>query len=387
MIIGLAFVFAVFYFQLSGNILLFLMSGLTLLLFLGLMLVNVISIFWMWRKHKYLSFIPFAISLIFYFLLCLSGSIGHKIGMYDKPSDPDSYFNEERKQELTGIAEELLQAQDEKNKRVVEKKLKSHNFVVRNIDRDSNIVEFGYYRLRTWYYYIFTKDELPEIYSSKPIITESDILNWGELVTIIKTENNLSKYHRDETSFATEIVYPFLVANLDKNFVDKLAGLPSIENLDVFLAKNKALPIMKALNKRDSEHENLVTSNLTTEERLKVIEVLNRHYQISSKLVENKNIAWRPSARDLEFCGYVSLSPSFQVNKHLQQLISDDVISIRDEEGHLQLKPNLSDREQREIEWLQVEIMNFVYGNLVEKIEYWSTDKTRLAENWYFYKY
>ncbi|GAF84695.1 unnamed protein product, partial [marine sediment metagenome] len=314
----------------------------------------------MWRKHKYLSFIPFAISLILFPLLGLSVFIGQKIGMYDNPNNPNSYFNEERKQELSGIAEELLQAQDEKSERIIEKKLKSHHLMVCNVDRDANIVEFGYYRLRTWSCYIFAKDELPEIYSSKPIITESDIPSWGELVTIIKTENDLSKYHPNETSFMTEIVYPFLVANLDEKLVDKLAGLPSIENLDDFLAKNKALPIMKALDKRHSEYNNLITSKLTIEERLEVIEVLNRHWQISSKLIENKNISRRPYRRVLEFCGYMSLSPSFQVNKHLQQLISDGVISIIDKEGHLQVKPNLSDKEKREIEWLQVEIMNFV---------------------------
>lgn len=378
MIIGLVLVVAFFFSQLSPRFLLILTSFLIVFLFCGLIfvLVNFISIFKMWHKYKYLSFIPFAISLLFFYLLGLYGHIVYK------PIEPNSYFDEERKQKLTEIAEQLLLAQDEIHKRVIEKKLKSHNLEVLNIDRDTNVVEFGCYRIRTWYYYIFAKDELPEIYSSKPIITESDILYWGELVTIIKTENDLSKYRRDETSFMTEIVYPFLVENLDKEFVDKLAGLPSIENLDDFLAKNNDLPIMIALDKRNSEHENLVTSKLTTEERLKVIEVLNRHCQILSKLMENKNIRWLDST--LVFCDYMNISSSFQVNRHLRQLISDGVISIIDEEGHLQMKQNLSDKEKREIEWLQVEIMNFVYGNLIEKTEYWSNGKTRLTNNWYF---
>jgi len=381
-IIGLVLVVVNFYIMLSLNNLL----GLTYLLFLSLIFVNFISIFMMWRKHKYLSFYPLVISLFFFSLLGLSGSIGRMIGMYNKPSDPNSFFNEERKQELTGIAEELLQAQDEKSKRVIEKKLKSHHLMVCNVDSYANIVEFGYCRLRTWSRYIFAKDELPEMYSSKPIITKSDILDWGELATIIKTENDPSKYERDAISFMPEIIYPFLLENLDKEFVDKLAGLPSIENLDDFLAKNKAMPLMKAFDKRDSEHENLVISKLSKEEKLTVIEVLNKHYQISSKLIENKNISWRPS-RTLEFCGYMSLSSSFQVNKHLRQLISGGVISIIDGAGHLKVKPNLSDKEKLEIEWLQVEIMNTVYGNLVAKTEYWSNEKTKLANNWYFYKY
>jgi len=384
---GLVFVVTNFCLQLSLNILFYLISGLIALLLLGLILANCISIFIMWRKHKYLSFAPFAISLVFFPLLVLSGSIGQKISKYGKPINPNTYFNEERKQELTEIAEELLHTKAGKNEQVIEKRLKSHNLVVMNINRDRSIVEFGCYLLRTWYCYIYAKDELPEIYSSKPIITESDILFWGELVTIIKTENDLSKYRREETSFNTEIVYPFLVANLDEQFVHKLAGLPSIENLDEFLAKNKSLPLMEAFDKRDWEYENLVTSKLTLEERLRVIEVLNKHCQISSKLIENENIAWKSSSRALEFCGYESISPSFEVNRHLQQLISDGVISKRDEKGHLRMKRNLSDKEKREIEWLQVEIMNFVYGNLINKIEYWSNGKTRLSGNWYFYRF
>jgi hypothetical protein len=385
--IAAGFILAIvsFYFQyIDIDILLLALTFFSLLV---LIFANFTSIFMMWRKYKYFSLIPFAISLIFFPLLVLSGFIGHKIGMYNNPPYPYKYFNEERKKELTAIAEELLQTQDEKVIQVIKKKLRSHRLVVRNINRYSNIVEFNYYRPRIIFAYIFAKDGLPEIYSTKPIITEDDILYWGELVSIIKTENDLSKYSRSGVSFMTETVYPFLVANLDKKFVAKLASLPSVENLDSFLAKNKDLPIMKALDKRDSEHENLVTSQLSKEERLKVIEVLNRHRQISSGLVENSDISWKSSKGDLEFCGYMNLSPSFQVNKHLRQLISDGVISVRDREGHLQVKPNLSDKEIREIEWLQVEIMDFIYGNLVSKTEYWSDGKTRLADNWYFYKY
>lgn len=385
-VIGLIFAIAIFFCRLSLNPILVLMSGLIILLFLSLILINFVFIFIMWCNYKYFSFIPFAISLFFFVVLGYSASIGHKRGIYNKPEDPSSYFNEERKKELTAIAEELLVAQDEKSGQAAEKKLNKHHLTLRNINHYSNVVEFGYYRSRIISTYIFAKDGLPEIYSTKPVITEEDILHWGELVSIVKTENDLSKYNRSEVSFETEIVYPFLVANLDKKFVDKLASLPSIENLDSFLAKNKDLPIMKVFDKMDSDYENIITNQLSNEEKLNVVEVLNRHYQLSSGLIENENISWH-SLGSLVFCEHTYISSSFPVNKHLRQLIYNDVISKKDKEGHLKIKPNLSDKEIREIEWLQLGIMNHIYGNLINKTEYWSNNKTKLADNWYFYRH
>jgi len=381
--VGLILAVANFYIQFSVDALE--LSGLTFLLFLSLVFVNFLSIFTMWRKYRYFSFIPFVISLIFVPLLVFSGFSGHKLGIYNKPSYPDKYFNEERKKELTAIAEELLGAQDEKSKRVIEEKLNKHRLVVKNIDRYSNIVELYYDRSRIMSIYIFAKDGLPEIYSIKPIITENDIPYWDKLIDIIKTENNLSKYSRDNIVWVPEIVYPFLVKNLDKTFVDKLAAM---ETYDDFAARNKIVPSLLDIHgKRYTEYCNLIASKLSKEEKLKVIEILNQHCQISSRLIEDSNISWKPMERSLDFCGYTGVSSSFHASRHLQQLISDGVISRRDREGHLQVKPNLSDKEIREIEWLQVEIMRHIYGNLVRKEEYWSNDKTKLADNWYFYVY
>ena len=301
---------------------------------------------------------------------------------------------------MTIIAEELLQSPNEENTKATEKKLKEFGLVLRNVDACANVVELGYYSLRTWCFYIYSKSELPEIYSDEPIITECDILDWGELVGIIKTENDPSKYKREEMAFGLEIVYPFLAEHLDGKLIDKLIDLPSIESLDSFLAKNKNLPIWEALIKRHSDYNKIITSKLSKEERLKVIEVLNKHCHISSKLIENENIRLLKKGRPpffkkgqppirrgtIEFCKQSRISPSFQVTKHLHQLISDGVIRIKDEEGHLEVKPNLNDKEKRSITWLQIELMGFCYGNLIEKIQYSSTGKTKLADNWYFYR-
>lgn len=348
----------------------------------------------LWRKYKYRSFIPLAIALICFLLSPTT------MRYFDNsPRMPHSYFNEKNKQELTLIAEELLQSHDEENIQATKEKLKEYDLVVMNVNACEDVVEFGYYNLRTWCFYIFSKSELPEIYSGEPIITECDILDWGELVGIIKTENDPSKYKREEMAFELEIVYPFLAEHMDGKFIDKLIGLPSIKSLDSFLAKHENLLIMEALNKRHSDYNKIITSKLSKEERLKVIEVLNKHCHISSKLIENENIRLLKKGRPpflkkgqppfrrgtLEFCKQSRLSPSFQVTKHLHQLISDGVVRIKDEEGHLEVTPNLTDKEKLSITWLQIELMNCCYGNLIEKVQYSSTGKTRLADSWYFY--
>jgi hypothetical protein len=354
-LIGAALVVTVFCFQLTGNEVLFLLIPLILLLYFGFILASLISVFITWHKYKSRSFRPFIILLVTFPLMILSGFIGHQIGKYSKPIDTKSYFSEERKEELTGIAEELLQVQNANSEQLIREKLKKHRLRISYVDRDANIVEFGYYQLRTWYRYIYTQTELPESYSTKPIITKCDILYWGELVTIIKTGNDLSKHSRKSTSHSTEIVYPFLVANLEKGFVDKLSGLPSIEDLDSFMSKNKDLPVMEALDKRQTDYETVVARKLSEKEKFEVIEVFNKHCRLSSKLVENENITWRdsdsdwrPGEKNLVFCECLSLSPSFQVNKHLERLISDGIISIIDEAGHLHVKSDLSEKEKLE---------------------------------------
>lgn len=351
--------------------------------FLGFIFLEFISIFTMWHKYKYFSFIPFVMSLILLPLLFFSGSFGHKIGMYNTPSHPDKYFNEKRKKELTAIAEELLGAQDEKSKQVIEEKLNKYHLRMRNVDHDSNIVEFDYYCSRTRSIYIFAKDGLPDRYSTKPVITKEDIRSWAELIEIIKTENDSSKYSRDNIVCVPEIVYPFLTKNLDKTFVDKLV---EFENYDDYAKKYETDPILDGAGRKWGRYLSFIANKIKDEEKLKVIEILNQHCRITSRLVEDSNISWRSSDKSLWFCKYSELF-DWPVDRHLGRLIADGVISIKDGEGHLKVKSNLSDKEIREIEWLQVEIMNFVYGNLVDKKEYWSDGKTKLADNWYFYKH
>jgi hypothetical protein len=379
LIVGFILAIANLYFLYIDVILL---SALTFLPLLVLIFVNLILIFAMWHDYKYFSFVPFAISLLFLPLIVLFGFIGNKIGMYSNPSYPNKYFNEEREKELTAIAEELLQAKDERDVQAIKEKLRNHHLFVRNINRYSNIVEFNYYRPRIMFAYIFAKDGLPEIYSATPVITEEDISSWAELVNIFNPKNSPSNYGRGEVVFVPEIAYPYLIKNLDKVFVDKVAAMESYHH---FIMRNNIKPHLDPTGKRHAEYLNSIAGDLSKEEKLKVIEILNRQCRISSGLVEDSNISGTFKWKFLHIPGTGGFDTRSQVGKHFKQLISDGVISFKDSEGHLQLKSNLNDQEIREIEWLQVEIMRFVYGNLIRKTEYWSNEKTKLSDNWYFY--
>ena len=286
--------------------------------------INFILIFMMWRKYKIWAFLPFIISLTFFPLFGFASQIGNQIGIHKTPCDPNYFFTETNKHGLALIAKQLLQDANEKNIKENEKKLKAYRLELLNVDTCANVVELGYFRARSRYIYIFAKSGLPEIYSAEPIITENDIQSWGELVSIMKSENNPSKYDRASIVFEPEIVYPFLASHLDEKFINKLQNLPAIENLDSFLAKNPTLFIKNALDKRHSDYDSIIEAQLTNEEKTKVIEVLNEYCQAAKQKLQDDNICFISGS--LEFCNTMSLSSSFEVNKHLQRLISKGII-------------------------------------------------------------
>ena len=354
-----------------------------------LILINFIAIFILWRRYKAWSFLPLAVTLIFLPLFTFADNTGSQIGTHNKPCDPNSYFNETNRQELTSIAENLLRDSNENNTEKIKKRLNEYDMHIRNVDICANVVELGYFRGRTLHVYLFAKNELPEIYSVEPVITECDIGSWGEVASLIKTENDPSKYDRASIVFEPEIVYPFLVSNLDVAFIEKLKNMPPKEDLQSSLDKNKDLPIMQAIDKHNSDYDNLIANQLTPKEKSEVIKVLNKYCQSPNQLVENENVRFVKSflpteKRALEFCKTGSLSSSFEVNKHLERLVSKGVIKIKDDEGHLQVKDNLTKSEQLEIKWLQIEMMDFVFGNIVKTTQYSSGGKTRLSDKWYF---
>lgn len=172
-IVGSLLISITFYNELSLDLVP--ISANAFLLLSGLTFANFICIFVMWHKYKFLIFIPFLISLFIITIWFISQSIGYQLGTPTKPRCPEKYFTEERRQDLTIIAKELLSTQDEQSKQTAEKKLKKYHFWVHNIERDANVVELAYYRRRTIPIYIFSPDGPPESYrSNKYAIKLSD---------------------------------------------------------------------------------------------------------------------------------------------------------------------------------------------------------------------
>ncbi|MCE5341778.1 MAG: hypothetical protein LLF92_11740 [Planctomycetaceae bacterium] len=329
----------------------------------------------LWREYKFAAFIPFLISLLLFPVVYLFGFAGLRLGMHNLPSYPQKYFSEQRKTELTAIAEKLLQTDDEKIKDEAWK----HRLVVRRIEKQSGIVEFGYYRSRRVSIYIFAKNGLPEDYSTSPVITEDDIRSWAELADMIKVKDDVAKF-RDQIVFDPLITYPVIMKYIDKPFADKLA---SMETCDEYLMRKYGNTVLDGHGEKYQEYLDFIESKFTPEEKAVVVKLLNDQSRISSKLVEDSNITSNRYGLTLWFRNATILS-GFDVCLHLHKLIRDGVILV--DNGHLHLKSSLNDKEIREVEWLQVELMDHIYGNLVHKNEYWSGSKTKLADNWYFYK-
>lgn len=293
---------------------------------------------------------------------------------------PKNFFNEKTKNELTVIADKLLKSPNLESSKEITTILDKYALKLFNIDVYENVVEFGYPHRRTWYVYIYARNGLKKIYSVPPVITEQDIRNWGELVDIVKRGNDYSESGRHSIVFVPEIVYPFLEGNLNQRLLNKLKEFPS---------RDEDYKDLETLDKSYSNHNRLVGDKLNPEEKLCVIETLNKHRLLSSRLVENPNIQYvqeTDTKRTIEFGSFTKLGSVFQVEIHLQKLIEKGIIKIIDKEGHLRIKSDLTDEEIREVEWLNVEIMNFIYGNLIDKKQYFSDSKERLTNRWYFYK-
>jgi len=62
--------------------------------------------------------------------------------------------------------------------------------------------------------------------------------------------------------------------------------------------------------------------------------------------------------------------------------LRDGTIFRAGDNRHLRIRNNLTKIEQRQVEWLHVGMMNFLYGNLLHKRDhYYSRD---LGGGWYF---
>jgi hypothetical protein len=120
---------------------------------------------------------------------------------------------------------------------------------------------------------------------------------------------------------------------------------------------------------------------VTPEQKRTVLMALNDQRLTTSRLIEQPCITYRDEERfHLSVC--CPISDDFWVSKLLRNLMHDGVILRAADHRHLVIKESLTEREERQVEWLHIGVMNFLYGNLLEKRDYHFSKE--LGDGWYF---
>ena len=107
-----------------------------------------------------------------------------------------------------------------------------------------------------------------------------------------------------------------------------------------------------------------------------MIAALNLHLRPEGGLIEHPAISygnWRSNGKPMSgllLNGVKELGIGTWVASLTEKLLKDEVLRPIDGAGHLRLKPGLTAKERRMVEWLHAGLMNQVYGGLVDKRHY-----------------
>jgi hypothetical protein len=217
--------------------------------------------------------------------------------------------------------------------------LRKYRFIRTDVDDCQGIVTFGHYHLRRWDDYIWAKNGLTEPTSMPSTITESDIEDWTDLRRA-GTNQGISRH---------------LNITVGPDILDRL--------------------------------QTGANSDVVEETRSTVLTALNQQRLAASRLVEVPEITyeeWRgyfQKETGLHIDG-IYISDSFWEGRLLKQLLSEGVLTLATDGRHLKIKPDLTDKQRLQTEWLHVGIMNHAYGNLLAKRQY--QFQKELGDNWYF---
>ena len=127
--------------------------------FLFLALANFIFVLTQWKKERLRGFIPIGTYIVAFVLLVFATKLGSDIALKGTPCRPDSFFDEKKKAELIQIANQILAEHRDKNfAPEVYTELGKYNLKPTFVDTNQQMVVFGYYHLRDWFEYIYSKD-------------------------------------------------------------------------------------------------------------------------------------------------------------------------------------------------------------------------------------
>ncbi|NCC62767.1 MAG: hypothetical protein EOM12_17990 [Verrucomicrobiae bacterium] len=112
-----------------------------------------------------------------------------------------------------------------------------------------------------------------------------------------------------------------------------------------------------------------------------VLDALNQQRQLAIRLVEDPSITFEDGMLPLHL-GERKISDDFWVSSLIKQLLDRGVLLHAADGRHLRIKSYPTPEETLNIEWVHVGLMNFLYGNLIQKREY--AYERSLGDGWYY---
>ncbi len=342
-----------------------------ILALLALGIASAIAAFSRWKSYGWWSLAPIASFIACAALTIVATRFGTSLVLAGTPMRPDTFPRGKVKADLEQIAAKLLghslkhisTRSDSKVPLVAVagaapetvpadllRRLNAFGFDAVSIDDAQSLVVYLSYHRRSWRKYLYASTgTLAPAYSRQSTITPVDIEAWEELPKIARGGAAMTPQARDDIAFEPTVAYPTLRQALGEDQLN-------------------------AIGRSDA-------SALTPEQKALALRALNEQRLVSSRLVENPCITLGDTERFHLTVG-CQISDSFWVSRLVQALLAQGTLQRADDGHHLRIRKNLTELEQRQVEWVHVGLMNFLYGNLLEKPDFhYSKD---LGDGWYF---
>jgi len=313
----------------------------------GLGVVNLVAPFLLWRRHGARALLPAGLFLVAAAVSAGATMAGSRWMLAGTPARPDTYLDERRQAELGSYAYYLL---SEGGSDSIEARLHAEGFQRVKVDSVRKVVTLSHAYARTWHDYIYSPSPLGAPYSTRPRLTMGDVPNWRELRFIAQQNDSSTRRRDSELSFHPALAVLGMREALGDSVLRDLAARP--------------------FNQR-----------VTGGEKRLVLAALNRQCDVASRLIEAPMITVVAGPTDLRIGGQ-SLPRGSSAPALLGKLLEVGALHPSADRRHLRIRPTLTPTEQSSIEWLQVALMNEIYGELLEARDY--VYDRQLAEHWYY---
>jgi hypothetical protein len=327
----------------------FLLFLFSVVMLLGLSIVNLFAPILLWEREGPRSLVPVAVFVAAVSACGVVSGVGSRLVLAGTPSAPDTFLRGSTRTHLEALANELLDGGQSDR---VEAGLRKYGFIRTSIDTVRRVVTLKYYRMRIWTEYLYAANGLPAAYSTEPRLTQDDFVNWGELRSIAEQAAPETKRAAGSIVFEPSIAVPYIRQTLGDSLMRELRLRPP-------------------------------PRRITREEKALVIAALNWQCLAASRLIEDEQITYEGNPPMLHI-GATTISRGFWVSALLERELKTGVLARAPDGRHLTLtvRSGLSERARHAVEWLHVGLMNFIYGDLLEAHDY--IYDRQLEGNWYF---